>query len=219
MAISVSVNPAVQRLCMVISMFILIAFFSSILIDVGKGKDIALCISNKTIEKTCWDWKLSNYKQTFKCPFTLLFVSLLLFSISLLMFFIVGFTKCICPEVVVISYRSPSCRILTQYYTLTLHLFGTLFALAFIVFVLFYSVHQNSCYLSGDIMRNCTNHRSLCWMLCFTCFGFLGCLFATMFSAFEARKFYVERLDNDMCDQLYQEYLSGSHEYMKTYPS
>lgn len=212
-----SINPALQRLYMVICMCILVTFFTSILVQIGKGNEISLCQSNITIKKTCWDWKLSNYKQTFSCPFTLLFVGLLLYSISLFMFVMTGIVKCICPEIVMVSYRTTCCRLFSQYYTLILHLAANIFVFVFIIFVLAFSYKTDSCYYSGDMMRNCTHNRSQCWMLCLSCIGFVACLFATMFSAFEARKFYVERLDDELCDQLYNNYItSGSHEYLKT---
>ena len=202
MSFRTSMNPALQRLCMVTSVCIVVSFYTTILIYVGKAKDIKLCTSNLDIEnKTCWDWNLSDISRTTDCPFTLVFTGVLLFTVSLSLFLISGIIKCVCPEFAL-------CKIFTQYYTLVLHLTGTLLMLVFIVFVLVYSNKHKSCYSTGDIMQNCIDRRGLCWMLCLTCIGFLACLFATMFSAFEARKFYVDRLDDELCDQLYQNYMT-----------
>lgn len=204
-----SMNPALQRLCMVTSVCVVVSFYTTILIYVGKAKEINLCTSNLGIKnKTCWDWNLNDISRTTDCPFTLVFTGVLLFTVSLSLFLISGIIKCVCPEFALWSYRSSCCKIFTQYYTLVLHLTGTLLILAFIVFVLVYSSKDKSCYSTGDIMKNCIDRRELCWMLCLTCMGFLACLFATMFSAFEARKFNVDRLDDELCDQLYQNYMT-----------
>ena len=220
MEVRISMNPAVLKLGMLLSLTIVIGLYSSVLIGVKKGKGIDLCTSNKTRNETCWNGKLMDIKRTMGCPFTLNLVAVIFFSFSLFLFIVLGIVKCLYPEFVLMAYRTHFSRIFYQYYMLVLHLIATCFCSAFLVIILISSYHNRSCYFSADMLKNCINHRSLCWMFCFTVVGFIGSFVATMFSIFEARKFYVERLEDEMCDQLYDEYLINGpeREILRTWP-
>ena len=207
MAITMSISPAVLRLGKFLSLSVVIGLYTAILVDVKKGKDIALCVSNKTLEKTCWDGNISNTGRTLKCPFTLIYTTIILLSFALVMFFMSGIVKCLFPEVVLLINRTPICCKITQYYSLSVHVLANCFAVAFVVFMALNSFTKNSCYYSADIVRNCTHRRSLCWMFAFVLMGFVSGIVAMVCSFLEARKFYRERLEDEMCDQLYNEYL------------
>ena len=221
MAIRVTRNPAVLRLGMLISLIFVIALYSAILSILStKGNKINFCVSNTTINTTCWDGKLLDVKNKIHCPFTLAFVTVMFFAFSLLAFLLAGIVKCLHPEILLRAYRQKCLRRLNQYYLLILHLIGTGFSSAFLVLTIKNFHADDSCYFYADMIANCTQHRGLCWMFCFTVVGFVSSFSATIFSMLEARKFYVERLEDEMCDQLYTEYLmpGSESELLNTWP-
>ena len=202
-----SVTPAVLRLGKFLSLSVVVSLYTSILIDVRKGKDISLCGSNTTLEKTCWDGNLSDVGRTMKCPFTLIYTTIILCAFALTMFLVSGIVKCLCPEVVLLMNQAPVCRKLTQYYSLTVHVLANCSTLVFMVFLSLNSFTAHSCYYTADMIRNCVHRRSLCWMFSFVLMGFVSGILAMICSVLEARKFYRDRLEDELCDQLYNEYL------------
>lgn len=218
MAIHISsINPAVQKIFLFVCLVMIISFFTSVLVEVGSTGKQHSCASetdHKNIS-SCWDWRINNVTQTLKCPFTLLFSSLLCFGISFICFFISGLAKCLFPEIVFATYRTTGfCRKFSQYYIFVLHVIGSLFVASFLVILLIFSHTKDSCFYGADIIKLCTHHHKYCWMIVLLCFGFLVCLFATVISVFETRKFYVERLDMFYStDDEYQERLYCSSDY------
>lgn len=193
-----SMNPALQKVFVLICLVLIITFFTSVLVEVAKKNEENPCISETkdTNLSSCWDWKLGQVGNTFKCPFTLLFASLLCFGLSFVCFFASGLAKCLFPEIVFATYRLTGFfRKFSQYYVFVLHLIGSLLAASFLIVLLVVSRTKDNCFYGADIVPLCTHHHKYCWMIVLLCFGFLACLFSTVISSFETRRFYVERLD------------------------
>ena len=224
MAIRVSSAPALQRLVMLILIIFILAVFITLLGEVRRGDNTQLCLSTpksgpNTTLHTCWTKIESKYSKVLHCPFTLLFAAVILFSFSFFMFITASLLKCLCPEVIVLIKMISVCRHFTRYYQLVAHLAGSSCVLAFMVFTIIFSYDKQSCWYTADIMRNCHPLRHQCWMLCLTFTSFAGCLFVSMLSAFESRKFNYERLDSEKEDGLYNAYINDSSEFLATYPS
>lgn len=216
MAVRITRNPVFVQLGMLISLLIVIFLYSSILISVSKSQDINLCIPSNATNATCWDSDFTNIQRLIHCPFTLVFVAILVFTVSLILFLIAGIVKCLRPEIYIKAYRNKCCRRLNQFYLIVFHLIAIGFCLAFTALVIKY----DSCYYSADMLRNCTIHRTSCWMFCIAVLALVFSLVTLGFSGLDARKFYVERLEDEMCDQLYNEYLitDGDSELVNTLP-